>query len=348
MIADGTRIDWAMAEHLAYGSLLAEGHPVRVSGQDVERGTFSHRHAVLRVEESEEQYTPLNNIAEGQAPFYIYNSLLSEYAVLGFEYGYGLTAPQTLLIWEAQFGDFANGAQIIIDQYLSSAEDKWKRMNGLVMLLPHGYEGQGAEHSNARPERFLSLCAENNMQVVNCTTPANFFHVLRRQIHRSFRKPLIVLTPKSLLRHPQCVSPMEDMVVGGFREIIDDHLIRHAEISRVIFCSGKIYYDLLEYREKEKITGAAIVRIEQLYPFPKAQVDKLLQRYESAEEFVWVQEEPENMGAWTFLLRAWRKSNLNFIGRQESAATATGSHAQHEKEQKEILRRAFAGIKVHG
>lgn len=342
MIANGERIDWAMAELLAYGSLLLEGHPVRVSGQDVERGTFSHRHAVLRVEDSEEQYTPLNNIEAGQAPFYIYNSLLSEYAVLGFEYGYGLTAPHSLVIWEAQFGDFANGAQIIIDQYLSSAEDKWKRMNGLVLLLPHGYEGQGAEHSNARLERFLSLCAENNMQVVNCTTPANFFHALRRQMHRPFRKPLVVMTPKSLLRHPLCVSPLEDFVVGGFREVIDDTAVKHADVSRLIFCSGKVYYDLAAYREKEKISGTAIVRLEQLYPFPSEQIRKILKRYASAKEVVWVQEEPENMGAWTFLLRTLRLPSLQVVSRPESAATATGSHAQHEKELHDLMQRAFA------
>jgi len=346
MIQNGKSLDWAMGELLAYGSLVTEGHPVRVSGQDVERGTFSHRHAVIRVEDSEEQYCPLSNIDKKQAPFYIYNSLLSEYAVLGFEYGYCLTAPQTLVIWEAQFGDFANGAQTIIDQYIASAEDKWKRMNGLVLLLPHGYEGQGAEHSNARPERFLTLCAENNMQVVNCTTPANFFHVLRRQLHRPFRKPLIVLTPKSLLRHPKCVSNLDEFTTGGFKEVIDDAATDHNEVTRIIFCNGKVYYDLLEYRDKQNIGGVAIVRIEQLYPFPQQQIAKLLLKYPKANQRYWVQEEPENMGAYLFLQRAWKDSGLVVVSRRESASPATGSHAQHEKEQQMIVSKAFAGIKL--
>jgi 2-oxoglutarate dehydrogenase E1 component len=346
MITEGKRIDWAMAEHLAYGSLLSEGHPVRVSGQDVERGTFSHRHAVLRVEDSEEQYYPLNNISDKQAPFYIYNSLLSEYAVLGFEFGYGLTAPQTLVIWEAQFGDFANGAQIIIDQYLSTSEDKWKRMNGLVLLLPHGYEGQGAEHSNARPERFLALCGENNMQVINCTTPANFFHALRRQLHRTFRKPLVVMTPKSLLRHPKCVSPLDEFTMGGFKEVIDDTTVHHADVTRVLFCTGKIYYELVDFKEKGEHSSVAIVRLEQMYPFPQQQIDRILSRYNDAVEVIWVQEEPENMGAWSFLLRTWKKSGLKVISRHESASPATGSHAQHEREQSELIHAAFAGVKT--
>ena len=272
MIADGSKLDWAMCELLAYGSLLEEGHTVRFSGQDVERGTFSHRHAVVRIEDSDDQYTPLNHISEQQAPFNIYNSLLSEYAVLGFEYGYALTRPNALVIWEAQFGDFMNGAQIVIDQYISSAEDKWRRMNGIVLLLPHGYEGQGAEHSSARLERFLTLCAGENMQVVNCTTPANLFHVLRRQLKREFRKPLIVLTPKSLLRHPKCISTIDDLATGGFSEIYDDTAAEVKNVSRLVFCSGKLYYELLEQKEKVKENDIALIRIEQIYPFPAKQM----------------------------------------------------------------------------
>ncbi|MDQ3050190.1 MAG: 2-oxoglutarate dehydrogenase E1 component [Bacteroidota bacterium] len=344
MVKEGKRIDWAMGELLAYGTLLNEGFPVRVSGQDVERGTFSHRHAVIRVEDSEEQYYPLNNINDKQAPFTIYNSLLSEYAVLGFEFGYGLSAPNTLIIWEAQFGDFANAAQIIIDQYISSAEDKWKRMNGLVMLLPHGYEGQGAEHSSARLERFLTLCAENNMQVVNCTTPANFFHVLRRQLIRKYRKPLVVMTPKSLLRHPKCVSSLDDFSSGGFSEVIDDNQIKASQVRRVVVCSGKIYYDLLDFREKQNVGHVALVRLEQLYPFPEEKLSKVIARYTGAKEITWVQEEPENMGAVSFLLRVWRNQKFSIISRRESASPATGSHVQHEKEQKEITKKVFESI----
>jgi 2-oxoglutarate dehydrogenase E1 component len=341
MIKDGTRIDWAMGELLAYSTLLKEGNPVRVSGQDVERGTFSHRHAVARVEDSEEMYYPLNNLGGDQAPFYIYNSLLSEYAVLGFEYGYGLPAPQTLVIWEAQFGDFSNGGQIIIDQYISSGEDKWKRMNGLVMFLPHGYEGQGAEHSSARLERFLALSAENNMQVVNCTTPANFFHVLRRQLHRPFRKPLVIMTPKSLLRHPRCVSSLDEMDKGtSFIEVFDD-VIDPKDITRVVFCSGKVYYDLLDKREKEKFREIAIVRIEQLYPFPIRQLNEIVMRYKNADEFFWVQEEPANMGAWSYMVRMWKEQNLHLISRPESASPATGSHHQHDRELAMLLNRVF-------
>ncbi|MBL7914802.1 MAG: 2-oxoglutarate dehydrogenase E1 component [Bacteroidia bacterium] len=346
MITDGKKLDWAMAELLAYGSLLKEGFPVRVSGQDVERGTFSHRHAMVRVEDSEENYCPLNTIDPKQAPFYIYNSLLSEYAVLGFEYGYGLTAPRTLVIWEAQFGDFANCAQVIIDQYISSAEDKWKRMNGLVMLLPHGYEGQGAEHSSARLERFLALCAENNMQVANCTTPANFFHLLRRQLHRNFRKPLVVMTPKSLLRHPKCVSDLSELSSGAFSEVIGDDLVAAKKVSRIALCSGKIYYDMLEYREKEKIDDVAIIRMEQLYPFPEKQLQEILSKYSKKAELIWVQEEPENMGAWSFVLRMLRNTGIQLVSRPESASPATGSHEQHEKEQHEILERVFATVKA--
>ncbi|RZK46940.1 MAG: 2-oxoglutarate dehydrogenase E1 component, partial [Pedobacter sp.] len=258
--------DWAMGEQLAYGTLLAEGKRVRLSGQDVKRGTFSHRHAVLTLEDSEEEYTPLANISEQQAPFDIYNSHLSEYGVLGFEYGYAMANPNALTIWEAQFGDFFNGAQIVVDQYIASAETKWQRENGLVMLLPHGYEGQGPEHSSARIERFMELCADYNMQVTNCTTPANFFHALRRQFKRDFRKPLVVFSPKSLLRHPLCVSPLKDFTDGKFQEVIDDANVKAADVKRVVFCSGKIYYELLETQKNNAKGDVALVRIEQLYP----------------------------------------------------------------------------------
>lgn len=342
MLEDGGRLDWAMGELMAYATLLEEGHPVRISGQDVERGTFSHRHAVIRLEDKEEVYVPLSNLSEQQAKFTIYNSLLSEYGVLGFDYGYSFTAPNSLVVWEAQFGDFGNGAQIIIDQYLSSAEDKWKRMNGIVMLLPHGYEGQGAEHSSARMERFLSLCGEYNMQVTNCTTPANFFHALRRQLKREFRKPLIVFTPKSLLRHPRCVSTIDDFTKNGFAEVIDDVTADPKKVNRIAFCTGKVYYDLLDRKEKENNTDLAIVRLEQLYPFPKKQVETILKKYAQANSYLWVQEEPENSGAWSYILRVMRQHNLRYIGREESASPATGSHKQHEKEQKAILDEVFS------
>jgi 2-oxoglutarate dehydrogenase E1 component len=342
MLEEGGRLDWAMGELMAYATLLEEGHPVRISGQDVERGTFSHRHAVIRLEDKEEVYVPLSNLSEQQAKFTIYNSLLSEYGVLGFDYGYSFTAPNSLVVWEAQFGDFGNGAQIIIDQYLSSAEDKWKRMNGIVMLLPHGYEGQGAEHSSARMERFLSLCGEYNMQVTNCTTPANFFHALRRQLKREFRKPLIVFTPKSLLRHPRCVSSIDDFTKNGFAEVIDDVTADPKKVNRIAFCTGKVYYDLLDRKEKDNNTDLAIIRLEQLYPFPKKQVEAILNKYAKANSYLWVQEEPENSGAWSYILRVMRQHNLRYIGREESASPATGSHKQHDKEQKAILDEVFS------
>jgi 2-oxoglutarate dehydrogenase E1 component len=341
MVSEG-RFDWAMGELLAYGSLLKEGFPVRFSGQDVERGTFSHRHAVVQVEDSEEQYVPLNNIDKKQAPFGIYNSLLSEYAVLGFEYGFASATPNSLVIWEAQFGDFFNGAQIIIDQYLSSAEDKWNRMNGIVLLLPHGYEGQGAEHSSGRIERFLNLCAGNNMNVLNCSTPANFFHALRRQLHRPFRKPLIVFTPKSLLRHPRCVSKIDELSTGSFLEIIDDSTAKAEKISRVLVCSGKIYYELLEQKEKDQADHIAIVRLEQLYPLPVEQLQKLKTKYKNAKEWIWIQEEPVNMGAWSYLLRvATPVIPFTAITRPESASPATGSYKAHEREQRSLIADAF-------
>ncbi|MBP6427179.1 MAG: 2-oxoglutarate dehydrogenase E1 component [Bacteroidia bacterium] len=337
------RLDWAMGELLAYGSLLNEGYPVRFTGQDVERGTFSHRHAVIQMEDSEEQFTPLNHIESGkQAPFRIFNSLLSEYAVLGFEYGYALPTPNSLVIWEAQFGDFNNGAQIIIDQYISGAEDKWNRMNGIVLLLPHGYEGQGAEHSSARIERYLNLCAENNLQIVNCTTPANFFHVLRRQLHRPFRKPLVIFTPKSLLRHPRCTSSMNDLAKGNFEELIDDSSADAAKVSRVIVCSGKVYYDLLEQKEKDQLNTVALIRMEQLYPFPVEKLNDIKAKYKNAKDWVWLQEEPVNMGAWSYILRMTNGTMpFRVISRPESASPATGSYKAHEREQKELLAEAF-------
>ncbi|RWU04377.1 2-oxoglutarate dehydrogenase E1 component [Pedobacter chitinilyticus] len=336
--------DWAMGEQLAYGTLLAEGKRVRLSGQDVKRGTFSHRHAVLTLEDSEEEYTPLLNISEQQASFDIYNSHLSEYGVLGFEYGYAMANPNALTIWEAQFGDFFNGAQIVIDQYIASAETKWQRANGLVMLLPHGYEGQGPEHSSARIERFLELCAEYNMQVTNCTTPANFFHALRRQFKRDFRKPLVNFSPKSLLRYPLCVSPLEDFTSGGFKEVIDDANVKPAEVKRVVFCSGKIYYDLLDAQKTNNSKEVALVRVEQLYPTPLEQMEAVYNRYKNADEVLWVQEEPENQGAWPYLLRRLRKtalSHIDVISRKESSSPATGYAKQHTNQQAYIVAKTF-------
>lgn len=332
--------DWAMGELMAYATLMSEGHNVRFSGQDVERGTFSHRHAVVKVEDSEAEYTPLNNF-EAKGKLSIFNSHLSEYGVLGFELGYAMTVPNDLAIWEAQFGDFFNGAQIIIDQFLTSAEYKWRRMNGLVMLLPHGYEGMGPEHSSARMERFLQQCAENNMQIVNCTTPANQFHILRRQIKRDFRKPLICFTPKKLLRYPTCVSSIKDFTNGGFQEVIDDSTANVKSVKRIAFCTGKIYYDLIEAKEKEGNTDLAIVRLEQIYPLPKIQLQAIVDKYKNASEYLWVQEEPENMGAWSFILRAFRHVNLKYIGRPETASPATGYGKSHIKQQQNIIDKLF-------
>jgi 2-oxoglutarate dehydrogenase E1 component len=333
-----------MGELMAYATLMNEGHAVRFSGQDVERGTFSHRHAVVKVEDSEEEYLPLNGFSDKQGKLEIYNSHLSEYGVLGFEYGYAMASPNALVVWEAQFGDFFNGAQIIIDQFLSSGEYKWRRMNGLVMLLPHGYEGQGPEHSSARLERFLQQCAENNMQVVNTTTPANQFHAIRRQLRRDFRKPLICFTPKKLLRYPTCVSTLKDFSTGGFQEVIDDN-VKAASVKRVVFCSGKIYYDLQEERDRLKTEEVAIVRLEQLYPLPVNQLKAVLKKYKNAESYYWVQEEPENMGAWSFVMRTFRDVHLEYVGRDEAASPATGFSKTHAREQDEIIKRTFAGIK---
>jgi 2-oxoglutarate dehydrogenase E1 component len=341
MIAEG-KFDWAMGELLAYATLSHEGHAVRMSGQDCERGTFSHRHAIIRQEESEDAYNTFDSLAEDKkAPVEFYNSLLSEYAVLGFEYGYSMVTPKVLTIWEAQFGDFSNGAQIIIDQYISSAETKWKTHSGLTLLLPHGYEGQGPEHSSARPERFLQLCANWNMQVCNITTPANYFHALRRQLHRDIRLPLVVMTPKSLLRHPLCVSSLTDFTKGSFQELIDDAYAEVKKVEKVLFCSGKIYYDLLEEQQKNARKDIAIVRLEQLYPMPEAAMDAVMEKYKGAT-YHWVQEEPKNMGAWTYLLRREENFKLKLISRKASASTATGFAKVHAKEQRQIVEEAFA------
>ena len=338
MVEETNKLDWAMGELLAYATLLDEGHNVRLSGQDVERGTFSHRHAVLKVEQSEEEVCPLNNISD-RSTFEAYNSLLSEYGVLGFDYGFSMARPNDLTIWEAQFGDFSNGAQIMLDQFISCAEDKWKVMSGLVMLLPHGYEGQGAEHSSARLERYLQLCAKYNMQIVNCTTPANFYHVLRRQLKRDFRKPLVIFTPKSLLRHPKCVSSIEDLSDGKFEGIIDDTIVSKS-VDKLVFCSGKIYYELLERREQDTSNNIVIIRIEQLFPLDKEYIKELIEKY-NAEEIFWVQEEPENMGAWTFILSELRSFGIDVISRESSAATATGSSKTSAVEQKELIEKVF-------
>ncbi|MDB4105884.1 thiamine pyrophosphate-dependent enzyme, partial [Salibacteraceae bacterium] len=335
------RLDWALGELLAYASLLYEAYPVRVSGQDVERGTFSHRHAVVTLEDSKEEYVPLKHLSSMQGDFSIYNSLLSEYGVLGFEYGYAMSNPYSLVIWEAQFGDFFNGAQIIVDQFLTAAEDKWACMNGLVMLLPHGYEGQGAEHSSARLERFLSQCAEENIQVVNCTTPANFFHVLRRQVKWPFRKPLIVFTPKSLLRHPKCISTMDDLAKGRFTEVYDDTLVNKKKVKKVTMCSGKLYYDLLAAREDKKREDVALVRVEQLYPFPQKAIDEVLSTFGDTVELVWAQEEPANMGAWDFLQRTWKGKKLACVSRHESGSPASGSMKRFQQRQKLIIDTVF-------
>jgi 2-oxoglutarate dehydrogenase E1 component len=345
MIKDDN-LDWAMGELLAYATLLADKHPIRFSGQDVERGTFSHRHAVVKVEDSEEEYTPLNNISKDQAPLYIYNSLLSEYGVLGFEYGYAMASPNALTIWEAQFGDFNNGAQIIIDQFLSAAEEKWKTQNGLVMLLPHGYEGQGAEHSSGRMERFLQLCAEDNMQVANCSTPANFFHILRRQLKWNFRKPLVVFTPKSLLRHPKCVSTVDELAKGKFQEIIDDTTAKAKDVDTLVFCTGKFYYDLLAKKEDINAENIALVRLEQLYPLPFNQIEEIVKKYNKTKKIIWAQEEPENMGAWSHMMRHLSHLNLEVISLAESGAPATGSAKAHVVRHTAIIDKLFENTLV--
>ena len=335
---ENDKLDWSMAEHLAYGSLLMEGYDVRISGQDVERGTFSHRHAIIKVEESEEEILLLNNLGDDTGNFSIYNSLLSEYGVLGFEFGYAMADPNSLTIWEAQFGDFSNGAQIVIDQYISSGEDKWKTQNGLVLFLPHGYEGQGAEHSSARIERYLQLCAKDNLFVVNCTTPANMFHVLRRQMKAKFRKPLIVFTPKSLLRHSSVFSSVNEFSYGGFSEIIDDESVEVNNVNSLVFVSGKFYYDLDEERKRLGRNDIALVRLEQLFPLPKNHIKSILRKYSNVKDIVWAQEEPINMGAYAHLLINFKEaSTFRVAARRFYAATAAGSSVRFMKRHKEVI-----------
>ena len=360
-IAKQKNIDWGTAEALAFGSLLDEGFPVRLVGQDSGRGTFSQRHSVLRDQQDNSRYIPLNNISQNQKKFEIVDSLLSELAVLGFEYGYSLVEPNTLTVWEAQFGDFANGAQVVIDQFIASGERKWSRASGLVMLLPHGYEGQGPEHSSGRLERFLQLCAKENLQVMNCTTPANYFHALRRQIHRDFRKPLVIMTPKSLLRNKLCVSNLEDFgKQNSFHRVLCDHATEHKngfiklkeakKIKKVILCSGKVYFDLLEAREKLKKNDVLLLRIEQLYPFPVKSLVKEIKAYKNNAKFYWCQEEPKNMGAW-FSVRDYiqwtldyieaTNNKISYIGRDTAASPATGYAKRHLSQQQEIIEKVF-------
>lgn len=338
---DNNAIDWGTAETLAYGSLLTEGFDVRISGQDVERGTFSHRHAVVKVEDSEEEVILLNSLKDKKGKFNVFNSFLSEYGVLGFDYGYALANPNALTIWEAQFGDFSNGAQIMIDQYISCGEDKWNNQNGIVLLLPHGYEGQGAEHSSARMERYLQLCARHNMYVADCTTPANFFHLLRRQMKTKFRKPLIHFSPKSLLRHPLCVSTQEELYNGQFQETIDDNSVDKKKVKTVVFCTGKFYYDILAERENLGRNDVALVRIEQLFPLPTEQLKEIIASYPNADDFVWAQEEPKNMGAYSFMLMnfdlvPWRLASLKAY-----AAPAAGSHTRDRRRHADAIRMVF-------
>jgi 2-oxoglutarate dehydrogenase E1 component len=346
MFFQNDAMDWAMGELLAYGSLLAEGHDVRISGQDVERGTFSHRHAIVKAEESEEEIILLNSVQKDQGKLRIYNSLLSEYAVVGFDYGYAMASPNGLTIWEAQFGDFSNGAQIMIDQYISAAEDKWKLQNGLVLLLPHGYEGQGAEHSSARMERYLQLCAKDNMFIANCTTPANLFHLLRRQVKSNYRKPLVVFTPKSLLRHPAVVSPLKAFSNGRFETVIGDDKVSPKQAKKLVFCTGKFYYDLLKERDERGLEGVALVRVEQLFPLPVDEIKVQLAAYKNVEDIVWAQEEPRNMGTWSHLLlhmpeaATFRPATRRFYG-----TPAAGSATRFAKRHKEVIDYVFDATK---
>jgi 2-oxoglutarate dehydrogenase E1 component len=359
MFDTGEGFDWATGEALAFGSLLAEGYPVRLSGQDCTRGTFSHRHSGLIHQDTEERYYPLNNIKAGQSQYEVIDSMLSEYAVLGFEYGYSLAEPNALVLWEAQFGDFANGAQIMFDQFISSGESKWLRMSGLVMLLPHGFEGQGPEHSSARLERFLQMCGGDNWIVANCTTPANYFHILRRQIHRSFRKPLVMMTPKSLLRHKMAVSKAEEFTTGSsFHRVLwddaqhgnsDTKLVTDDKIKRVVACSGKVYYDLLEERDARGIDDVYLLRVEQFYPFPAKAMTTELKRFPNAD-VVWCQEEPKNQGAWTFIEPniEWVLGRIDtkakrptYAGRAASASPATGLASQHKAQQTALVDEAL-------
>jgi 2-oxoglutarate dehydrogenase E1 component len=343
MYFESDAMDWAMGELLAYGTLLKEGFDVRLSGQDVERGTFSHRHALLIAEESEDEVILLNKISpKNQGKFSIYNSLLSEYAVLGFDYGYAMASPNALTIWEAQFGDFSNGAQIVIDQYIASGEDKWKTQNGIVMLLPHGYEGQGAEHSSGRIERYLQLCAKDNMFVANCSTPANMFHVLRRQMKTDYRKPLIIFTPKSLLRHPDVVSTKKDFTEGQFQTLIEDNSIAPKNTKTLVFCTGKFYYDLVKARKEEGRNDVAIVRLEQLFPLPTQEIRKVLEQYKDVKDVVWAQEEPRNMGVWSHLLLHLPEAvSFRPVTRRFYAAPAAGSATRFNKRHREVIDYVF-------
>ncbi len=346
LFENGGPINWGYAEALAFGSLLLEGTPVRLSGQDSRRGTFGHRHSVLYDSQTRERYIPLMNLAPDQAKFCVYNSLLSEAAVLGFDYGYSLGFPNMLCLWEAQFGDFANGAQVVIDQFISSAESKWQTPSGLVLLLPHGYEGMGPEHSSARQERFLNLCAEENIQVCNLTTPAQYFHLLRRQMKRPFKKPLIIMTPKSLLRNEQATSQWDEFTEGGFREILEGPLLDEAaNISRIIFCNGKVYYDLLNYREAENRKEAALIRIEQIYPMNLRQLEEVMAKFPTDAKWVWCQEEPQNMGAWTHILPVlgtFGRRYIHYAGRDAAASPAVGSLGLHKREQTKLVSDAFS------
>ncbi|OGS73024.1 MAG: 2-oxoglutarate dehydrogenase E1 component [Flavobacteria bacterium RIFCSPLOWO2_12_FULL_35_11] len=346
MVFENDRIDWGMGETLAYGTLLQEGFDIRISGQDVERGTFSHRHAILRDEISEERINLLNMIGDKQGKMNIYNSLLSEYGVLGFDYGYAMANPNTLTIWEAQFGDFSNGAQIIFDQYMSAAEDKWKLQNGIVVLLPHGYEGQGSEHSSARMERFLQLCAIDNMILADCTTPANFFHLLRRQMKRDYRKPLIVFTPKSLLRHPAATSSLEEFSNGSFQEVIDD-TIDKKNVTKLVFCTGKFYYDLLAERTSLERNDVALIRIEQLFPLHLEKLQQVIDSYPKVKKYVWAQEEPENMGAWSFMLQRFRLVNLEVASQAFHAVPAAGSSARFKRRHQRVIDKVFETDKTN-
>lgn len=342
MFFETDSLDWAMGELLAYGTLLYEGYGVRMSGQDVERGTFSHRHAVMKVEESEEEVMLLNHISDKQGRFQIYNSLLSEYGVVGFDYGYAMASPGTLTIWEAQFGDFSNGAQIMIDQYISAAEDKWKLQNGLVMLLPHGYEGQGAEHSSARMERYLQLCARDNMYIADVTTPAQMFHILRRQMKVNFRKPLIIFTPKSLLRHPKAVSSVSELANGSFQEVIDDETADVEKVKSLVFCTGKFYYDLLAAREERSREDVALVRIEQLFPLPTEQMRDIIKKYRNADDLVWAQEEPRNMGAWSHMMMHFPESHkFRVASRRFYASPAAGSAVRSKMRHQQVIDYVF-------
>ena len=341
-------LNWGMAELLAYGTLLDEGYPIRITGQDVRRGTFSHRHAVVFNQKDGEAYLPMAHLADDQPRFDIYDSVLSEEAVLAFEYGYATTAPKGLIIWEAQFGDFANGAQVVIDQFIASGEHKWQRLSGLTMMLPHGFEGQGPEHSSARLERFLQLCAEHNMQVVIPTTPAQIFHLLRRQAIRPMRRPLVIMSPKWILRHKLATSSLEELANGEFHNVIDDQL-EPAEVRRVVLCSGKVYYHLLEERQERGIDDIALIRLEQLYPFPDDELEDILRPYSNIEDIIWCQEEPMNQGAWYSSQHHMRhviqhlkpELHLSFVGRESSAAPASGYMSVHLEEQKQFINQAL-------